>query len=75
VLCTTLTISPHKDADLINRIGAECAAGHGLEWLVRVFRKRDGFLRSVALSREYGLYRQGYCGCVYSMAGGAGRWV
>ncbi len=73
VICTTLTISPHKDAAMINRIGAECAAVYGLEWLVRVFRKRDGFLRSVAMSREYGLYRQGYCGCIYSLGGGGSR--
>ncbi len=67
MLCTTLTISPHKDVDEINRIGTECAARHGLEWLLRVFRRRAGFLRSVALSREYGLYRQKYCGCIHSI--------
>ena len=70
LLCTTLTISPHKNAELINTIGAECAARYEVEWLARVFRKRDGFVRSVALSKEYGLYRQSYCGCLYSMSRG-----
>lgn len=68
-LCTTLTISPHKDAALINEIGARTAAEHGLIWLERVWRKRDGFRRSVAASRELGLYRQNYCGCIYSLRG------
>jgi hypothetical protein len=70
LLCTTLTISPHKDALLINKIGAECAARYGITWLDRVFRKRNGFVRSVALSKEFGLYRQSYCGCIYSMTRG-----
>lgn len=66
-LCTTLTISPHKDVALINGIGREVAARHGLKWLERVFRKNDGFPQSVALSKAMGLYRQTYCGCRYSM--------
>ena len=70
LFCTTLTISPHKNAELINVIGAECAARHGVEWLTRVFRKKNGFVRSVVLSKEYGLYRQSYCGCRYSMRKG-----
>lgn len=69
-LCTTLTISPHKDVELINRIGEETAESYGLEWLGRVFRKKGGFGRSVALSRELGLYRQSYCGCIFSMGRG-----
>lgn len=70
LLCTTLTISPHKNAELINSIGAECASQYGVAWLARVFRKKNGFARSVALSKEYGLYRQSYCGCLYSMTRG-----
>ena len=66
-LCTTLTISPHKDAALINEIGAEAAARCGVEWVERVWRKRDGFKRSVAESKRLGLYRQNYCGCIFSM--------
>lgn len=66
-LCTTLTISPHKDAALINSIGAEVSASRGLEWVERVWRKRDGFRRSVAESRRLGLYRQNYCGCLFSI--------
>ena len=65
-LCTTLTISPHKDAALISRIGAEIAGQASLIWEDRVWRKNNGFLRSVQISRELGLYRQSYCGCVYS---------
>ena len=66
-ICTTLTISTHKNATLINEIGARVAKAYGLEWLPRVWRKQDGFKRSVERSREYNLYRQGYCGCMYSL--------
>lgn len=66
VFTTVLTVSPHKDADLINRLGREAAAGHGVAFLEGNFKKKDGFKRSVELSREYGLYRQDYCGCLYS---------
>ena len=65
-MCTTLTISPHKNADLINALGQEIASSHGLNWETRIWRKKDGFLRSVRASRELGLYRQNYCGCVFS---------
>ncbi len=74
LLCTTLTISPHKNAELINSIGAECASQYGVEWLARVFRKKNGFVRSVVLSKEYGLYRQSYCGCLYSMTRGGNNY-
>ena len=66
-LCTTLTISPHKDVERINRTGAEEAALRGLTWENRVWRKQNGFLRSIRLSKEWGLYRQNYCGCLPSM--------
>ena len=63
---TTLTISPLKNADIINRIGEETAARFGVAYLPSDFKKRDGYKRSLELSREYGLYRQNYCGCVFS---------
>lgn len=65
---TTLTISPLKDADRLNSLGAELAAQYGVCWLPSDFKKRGGYVRSVELSREHGLYRQNYCGCVYSKA-------
>ncbi len=66
-ICTTLTISPHKDARLINETGAEAAARNGLEWVGRVWRRNDGFKRSVEESKRLGLYRQNYCGCIFSI--------
>jgi predicted adenine nucleotide alpha hydrolase (AANH) superfamily ATPase len=67
-LCTTLSISPHKDPELINRVGMIVSDIAGIEWVYRVWRKNDGFKLSVNRSREMGLYRQNYCGCVYSAA-------
>lgn len=64
---TTLTISPHKDAALINETGESAARKFDLAWVEKVWRKGDGFKRSVAESKRLGLYRQDYCGCVYSM--------
>ena len=64
--CTTLTISPHKNVALINELGERISSLHGLHWENRIWRKNNGFLRSVKISRELGLYRQNYCGCVYS---------
>ena len=63
---TTLTISPLKDAQRLNRIGERMAAEYGVAWLPSDFKKKDGYKRSVELSREFGLYRQNYCGCVFS---------
>ncbi len=65
-VCTTLTISPHKDAVWINTRGAELAQQSGIPWLYTDFKKKGGYQRSIALSREYDLYRQNFCGCVYS---------
>jgi predicted adenine nucleotide alpha hydrolase (AANH) superfamily ATPase len=62
---TTLTVSPRKDVALISRLGAEVAASLGLTWEGRVWRKKNGFLRSLQISRELGLYRQNHCGCAY----------
>lgn len=64
---TTLTISPMKDAQLLNEIGFTLSDKYGVSWLPSDFKKKGGFKRSTELSREYGLYRQNYCGCVFSM--------
>ena len=69
LLCTTLTISPHKRAEEINAIGEKICSQYALEWVPRIWRKSDGFVRSVRESRRLGLYRQNYCGCVYSLRG------
>jgi len=60
---TTLSVSPHKDAALINEIGAALADEYGVSYLASDFKKGDGFKRSLELSKQYGLYRQTYCGC------------
>ena len=64
--CTTLTISPLKDAQLINEIGQRVAQEEGVKWLPADFKKQNGYLHSIKLSEQYGLYRQDYCGCVFS---------
>lgn len=67
---TTLTISPLKNAGLLNGIGEETASRYeGISWLGSDFKKRGGYQRSIQLSAQYGLYRQDYCGCVYSKRG------
>ena len=63
---TTLSISPLKNAPLLNRIGEELASAYGISWLPSDFKKKNGYKRSVELSAEYELYRQDYCGCVFS---------
>lgn len=63
---TTLTISPHKDAAFINECGAETAERCGVAYLHSDFKKHEGYKRSIELSGKYSLYRQDYCGCVYS---------
>ncbi|MCD8143344.1 MAG: epoxyqueuosine reductase QueH, partial [Clostridiales bacterium] len=63
---TTLTISPLKNAAKLNEIGRRLGEELGVAWLPSDFKKRNGYRRSTELSREYGLYRQDYCGCVYS---------
>ena len=63
---TTLSISPHKDAARINQIGQELEAEFGIRHLPSDFKKQNGYLRSLQLSEEYGLYRQDYCGCEFS---------
>ena len=63
---TTLSISPHKNAQVLNELGAEIAEEYGVAYLFSDFKKKNGYHRSCELSAQYGLYRQNYCGCVYS---------
>ncbi len=63
---TTLSISPLKNAQKLNAIGLELEAEYGVKHLPSDFKKKNGYLRSIELSREYELYRQDYCGCVFS---------
>lgn len=64
--CSTLTISPLKNSQKINEIGFELEKEYGVKWLPSDFKKREGFKRSIELSRIYDLYRQDFCGCIYS---------
>jgi len=63
---TVMSLSPWKKAAVLNRMGRQFAARHGLTYLEADFKKKDGFKKSCELSRAAGLYRQDYCGCVYS---------
>lgn len=64
---TTLSISPLKNAQKLNEIGLRVGEEYGVKYLVSDFKKKNGYKRSVELSKEYGLYRQDYCGCEFSM--------
>ncbi len=64
---TTLSISPLKNADRLNEIGTRLAKEYGVEYLQSDFKKKNGYKRSIELSKEYGLYRQDYCGCEFSI--------
>ena len=64
--CTTLSVSPYKNALWINEIGKELSDKYNLKWLYSDFKKKDGYKKSIELSKKYNLYRQDYCGCVYS---------
>lgn len=64
--CTTLSVSPHKNAAKLNEIGASLSDEFGVPYLFSDFKKRGGYKRSIELSKQYGLYRQNYCGCIYS---------
>ncbi|MBQ7202823.1 MAG: epoxyqueuosine reductase QueH [Eubacterium sp.] len=66
--CTTLSISPLKNSQKINQIGMKIAEKYGVKWLPSDFKKKEGYKRSIELSREYDLYRQNFCGCIYSMS-------
>lgn len=63
---TTLTVSPKKRAEVLNEIGLMLEQEYLVPYLVSDFKKKNGYFRSVELSKEYGLYRQNFCGCVYS---------
>ena len=64
--CTTLTLSPHKNANWINEIGENLNKKYKTNYLYSDFKKKNGYKRSIELSYEYNLYRQDYCGCIYS---------
>ena len=64
---TTLSISPMKNAQKLNEIGVRLGEEYGVENLVSDFKKKNGYKRSIELSKEYGLYRQDYCGCEFSL--------
>ena len=68
-----LTVSPHKNAAMINQLGAEAGEEYGVEYLPTDLKKQDGFRRSVELTKQYGIYRQDYCGCEYSKRKDAAR--
>ena len=63
---TTLSISPHKNAEWLNEIGLRLSGEYGIDYMYSNFKKNNGYSRSIELSREYNLYRQNYCGCVFS---------
>lgn len=67
IFATTLTISPHTNADLINELGSNLSKKYDIEYLVSNFKKKNGFLNSLKLSKKHNLYRQHYCGCKYSI--------
>ena len=64
--CTTLTLSPHKNANWINEIGEKLNKEYESNYLYSDFKKKEGYKRSIELSKQYDLYRQDYCGCIYS---------
>lgn len=66
IFTTTLSISPHKNAKWINEIGERLGEQYDISYLYSDFKKKNGYLRSIELSKEYSLYRQDFCGCVYS---------
>lgn len=64
---TTLTVSPHKNSEMINKIGASLEEIYNIRFLYSDFKKEDGYLKSIKYAKEYDLYRQNYCGCRYSI--------
>ena len=63
---TTLSISPHKDAEFINKTGQDLEKEFGIKYLYADFKKENGYLQSTKISAERGIYRQNYCGCEFS---------
>lgn len=64
--CSTLTVSPHKNSKIINEIGSTISNKYNIKWLYSDFKKNEGYKQSIELSKKYELYRQDYCGCIYS---------
>ncbi len=64
---STLTVSPHKNAEIINEIGVELEKKFGVKYLISDFKKKNGYKRSIELSNKFDLYRQNYCGCEFSI--------
>lgn len=65
-VAASLSVSPHKDADMINSVGKELESRHGIEFIADDYKLNGGYQKSIELSRRYGFYRQNYCGCIYS---------
>ena len=63
---TTLTVSPYKNSQVLNEIGKELEEKYKVKYLYSDFKKKEGYKRSIELSKMYNLYRQNYCGCIYS---------
>ena len=63
---TTLTVSPYKNSNILNEIGISLQDKYNIKWLYSDFKKKDGYKKSIELSKKYNLYRQNYCGCIYS---------
>ncbi|MBP3431470.1 MAG: epoxyqueuosine reductase QueH [Clostridia bacterium] len=66
IFASTLSVSPHKNTNVINEVGNEISKKFEIEFLPESFKKKDGYLRSINLSKEFDLYRQNYCGCLFS---------
>ncbi len=66
VFATTLSVSPHKNTEVINKVGQQVSQEVGIEFLPESFKKKDGYLRSIQISKDLNLYRQNYCGCDFS---------
>lgn len=64
--CTTLTVSPHKNSQIINAIAGKISEKTGVPYLFSDFKKKEGYKRSIELSKQYGLYRQDWCGCIFA---------
>lgn len=66
LFATTLSVSPHKNTEVINRVGEQISKDVQIEFLPESFKKKDGYLRSIQISKDLNLYRQNYCGCDFS---------
>ena len=67
IIATTLTVSPHKSSETINKIGAEVSRKYNIAFHMASFKKKDGYIKTMELGKKYSIYRQDYCGCVYSI--------